>query len=242
MITTQQLQEMDSNLLFSGSETAATSCRSVLIYNKLNNFFHGTLYRINEHVLLQLNNGDSQVIQITAFFSVLSCGHYHIFVKGIAYSQHADQAIREHNGSCLVIQTSDTVLSYASKISRKVMLYPFPIDSASPTHFVVLDFNRPELPISSSDVIVPVYPEVGDMLEVCGDDDEVWYARVISVDIASATCRVRFYTNTHSNDSRKYRPEATGRRVVELLHWKSIIRVASGCWSGNFWYLHSSCS
>ena len=138
------------------------------MYKKLNNFFHGTLYCINEHVLLQLNNADAQIIQITAFFSVLSCGHYHIFVKGTAYSQHADQAICEHSGSHLVMQTSNTVLSYASKIIRKVMLYQYPIDN--PTHFVVVDS---ELPMHSSDVIVPAYPEVGDMLEVCGDNDEV---------------------------------------------------------------------
>ena len=94
--------------------------------------------------------------------------------------------------------------------------------------------------LSTSDVIVPTYPEVGDMLEVYGDDDEVWYAHVISVDTASTTCRVKFYINTRSDDPRKYRPEATGHRVIEVLNWKSIVRVASGYWSGNFWYLNSS--
>ena len=236
-MNTQQLQEVDSNLLFSGSETAATSCRSLLIYTKVNNFLNRTLYRIKEHVLLQLNNADNRVIQVTAFFSVLSCGHYHVFVEGTLYLQHAEHAFHEHSGSCLVTQTSNTVLSYASNIVRKVMLYPHPIDHDDPTHFVLVDFKRPDLPISSSDVIVPTYPEVGDMLEVHGDDDEVWYAHVISVDTVSKTCRVKFYTNSRSDNPRKYRPEATGHRVVEVLHWKSILRVASGYWSGNFWYL-----
>ena len=99
-------------------------------------------------MLLQSNNDvDNQAIQITALFSVLSCGHYQIFVKGTAYTQHADQAFHEHSGSYLVKETSNTVLSYASKIIRKAMLYPHPIDN--PTQFLVVDFNRPEPPISS---------------------------------------------------------------------------------------------
>ena len=43
------------------------------------------------------------------------------------------------------------------------MLYPHPINN--PTQFLVVDFNRPEPPISSSDIIVPAYPEVGDVLK-----------------------------------------------------------------------------
>ena len=107
---------MGSNLLFSGSEIAATSPCSVLIFEKLNNFFHGTQCRINEHVLLQLNNGSSSLFKILLSFWL----NLVVIMKGTAYSQLVDQAIP---GSHLVMQTSNTVLSYASQISRKVMLY-----------------------------------------------------------------------------------------------------------------------
>ena len=224
-------------MLFSGHETGAISCRSLLIYTKLNNFFHGTLYRIKEHVLVQLSNTENQIIEVTAFFSVLSGDQYHILVKGTPYIHPEDQPCHEYSGSHLVMQSSNTMLFYASKILRKVMLYPDTNNIDNPTYFVVVDFNRPDLLISAGDVIVPIYPEVGDMLEVSGDEDQVWHAHVISVESASTTCRVKFYTNNGCDDPRKYRPEATGRRVIEVLQWQSILRVASGYWCGNFWYL-----
>ena len=237
VISTHELQEVNADLVFSGPEAAATTCRSLLIYTKLNNYFHGTLYRIKEHVLVQLDNFNNQIIQITAFFTVLSGDEYHTFVKGAPCIQPEDQPFHEHSGSCLVMHTSNTVLVYASKILRKVMLYPDPSNIDHPSNFVVVDFNKPELLVSTGDVIVPIYPKVGDMLEVSGENDEVWHAHVISVDNTSKTCRVRFYTNSSSDDPRKYRPEATGRRVLEVLRWKSILRIASGYWSGNFWHI-----
>ena len=42
-----------------------------------------------------------------------------------------------------------------------------------PTCYVVIDYNKSNLPISANDVVVPIYPKVGDMLEVAGDDNGI---------------------------------------------------------------------
>ena len=68
------------------------------------------------------------------------------------------------------------------------MLYPDPNNIDSPDVYVVIDFNRPSLPIESVDVLVPIYPKVNDMLQIAENEDEVWFGRVMIVDVASRTC------------------------------------------------------
>ena len=75
--------------------------------------------------------------------------------------------------------------------------------------FVVIDYNRPNLPISADDIVIPIYLNVGDVLKVAGDDNEVWFSHVMSVDNASRTCRVKFYVSDDT-DPMKYRAEAIG--------------------------------
>jgi len=70
------------------------------------------------------------------------------------------------------------------------MLYP---NSAETPTFVVIDHLRPTPPVCLSDVIVPVYPEAGDMLNIRGEADEIWFAHVLSSDERVKTCKVHFY-------------------------------------------------
>ena len=72
------------------------------------------------------------------------------------------------------------------------MLYPDPDNIDSPSRYVVVDFNRPLPPITTADVILPVYPESGDMLEVCGENGEIWYADVLSVDTKKIPVKYTF--------------------------------------------------
>jgi len=53
------------------------------------------------------------------------------------------------------------------------------LDVTAPTSFVVIDHLRPKPPISLDDIVVPVYPEVGDILNIRGDTDEIWIAHVL---------------------------------------------------------------
>ena len=99
-----------------------------------------------------------------------------------------------------------------------------------------MDFKRPALSVRSSDVLVPIHPKVNDMLEVAGNEDEVWFGHVMTVDVASRTCQIRFYISDETNPS-KYKPETAVRGRYDILHWDSILGVASGYWNGNFWYI-----
>ena len=54
------------------------------------------------------------------------------------------------------------------------MLYPNPESLSSPTSYVTVDYYRPSLPCDLQDTVAPVYPEMNDMVEVCGSNDELW--------------------------------------------------------------------
>ena len=120
----------------------------------------------------------------------------------------------------------------SSSILRNVMLYSN-FENASSTSFVVIDHLRPKLPISIDDIIVLVYPEKGDMLNIKGDTDEVWFAHVLSIDERAKTCRVQFNVEDPCV-SHKYIRESVGR-AIETIHWNSIVHIASRQWQGTSW-------
>ena len=90
----------------------------------------------------------------------------------------------------LLVRGSEVTLP-SSCIQRKVMLYPEPDNLTDPSFYVCIDYQRPHFPVSS--VIVPVYPEVGDMILVKGDDPEPWRALVLSVQQRNNALQVHFY-------------------------------------------------
>ena len=114
------------------------------------------------------------------------------------------------------------------------MLYKLPAlaDNEDP-RYAVIDF-RPKMPVDKDDIIVPIYPIIGDMLNISGDDDNIWIAHVLSVSHDSKTCRVHFYVE--SSVPGKYIRETINQHSVEVIHWDSIIECANGFWEGGFWY------
>ena len=58
--------------------------------------------------------------------------------------------------------------------------------------FIPIDYNQPRIPLTASDVIVPVYPKKGDMIKVSGSSNEVWLAHVQTINETLRTCRVHF--------------------------------------------------
>jgi len=123
------------------------------------------LFHIKDHVLISLN-GEQQIIEITDFFSVSSNSLYYTFVKGNLFVTVHEKGIHTYSGSYFVTSASQETLANASKLIRKVMLYPDPNNIDSPAVYVVIDFNRPSLPMKSVDVLVPIYPKVNDMPEI----------------------------------------------------------------------------
>ena len=63
---------------FSTSEIMATSCRSLLINS---HGVRGTLYRVDEHLLIQ-GDGEEVVIQAMEYFAFLYSNKCYSFVKG----------------------------------------------------------------------------------------------------------------------------------------------------------------
>ena len=115
------------------------------------------------------------------------------------------------------------------------MLYPDPDDLDTPSCYVVIDFERPQISLEQNDVIIPAYPLAGDMVLVQGDSDNLWHAHIISVNYRSSHCQVTFYVQDDSCPGR-YKKEAVrcSRSVTETIHWDSIVRKASGIWEGTF--------
>ena len=105
-------------------------------------------------------------------------------------------------------------------------------------NFNYLDFKRlSEFPIALEDVIVPVYPAIGDMVQICGERDEIWYGHILSVEERTKFCQVHFYVEDESYPGR-YSRETRGRAARESISWSSIIKCINGTWERNHWIRH----
>ena len=64
-------------------------------------------------------------------------------------------------------------------VLRKVILYPH---RHEPDHeFVVVNFQRKTSPLTEYDVVVPFYPEEGDLVLINGTNPKPWLGKVITV-------------------------------------------------------------
>ena len=105
--------------------------------------------------------------------------------------QGTDTEVHRWSKGAMLRLTGSEVTLPSSCIQHKVMLYPEPDNLTDPSFYVCIDYQRPHFPVSS--VIVPVYPEVGDMILVKGDDPEPWRALVLSVQQRNNALQVHFY-------------------------------------------------
>ena len=114
------------------------------------------------------------------------------------------------------------------------MLYPDPEHLQDPYCYIVIDYQRPVLPLCSSDVLVPHYPEVGEMVHVKGiNGNELYLAAIHSVDYNAATCYVYFYERDAD-----YTVTVRYKRLEEKekVHFASIVRSLDGYFEGKFWF------
>ena len=102
------------------------------------------------------------------------------------------EVLRHPLSDGIIVQPFETNFCVLLKdIIRKVMLYPY-----RPGQFAVIDPGRTVMPLPH--VLVPVYPQIGDMVLVKGDDDELWRAHVRAVDHRSKSARGYFFVK-HRN-------------------------------------------
>ena len=128
--------------------------------------------------------------------------------------------------------TSTVKVLRSTAILRKVMLYPDPDMLYNPSKYIVIDYLRQIIPLDKNDVIVPHYPEEGDMISVKGIGSDVYLAHIQSVDRIQKTCQVYFYERDTVNISER---EYKRVRYAEKVHWSSILGPVTGQWSGKFW-------
>ena len=117
------------------------------------------------------------------------------------------------------------------------MLFPDPDHLHDPYMHVVIDHQRPFIPLNKEAVIVPHFPEAGDMVCVRGTiGNEVYFAHndIQSVNKNSNTCQVYFYGNDPGHPSisaSKYKR----LKLQETVHWSSILGTAKGQFIGHYW-------
>ena len=196
----------------------------------------GVLYRVNEHVYISdsINSGNTFVIKISKIFSLLINEEtYCMFVSGFKYVQ-SDTHLS--SGNPIVKETAETVTIKGQDIMRKVMIYPMANENDT-SNFIVIDYERPIFPLLLQDILVPQYPQVGDMVAVNGENDETWLAHVQHINQSSKYCQVHFYIPDRHND-KLYRKE---HHRLEKVYWSSILRLIPGTWLDDYQYLiHNS--
>ncbi len=141
--------------------------------------FGGTLYEHGHKIL----TSDEKILYIQQVYTVMVSETTYPFVEGTVYTPPIPNA---YYHLPVVHETTTTIAIPTSQILRKVILYP--ADNAS---FAVLDLLRPNLPISSKDVIVPCFVEANDIVVVQGTDEE-WVGYVRTTNTSAKTAQVRF--------------------------------------------------
>ena len=155
----------------------------------------GTVYKSGNEVSVLLQGSDDEVIVKIIHFYLL-CVENHISIAiGDRYktSEDDNDAILRHplSDSLIVQPCEPNFCMLLRDITRKVMLYPY-----RPGKFAVIDPARKTM--SLPQVLVPVYPQIGDMVLVKGDDDELWRAEVRAVDHRLKSARGYFFVK-HRN-------------------------------------------
>ena len=129
-----------------------------------------------------------------------------------------------------LVKRSDTlILTLMASLNRRVMLYPSHADESGGQIFIVVYFMRRIFPIQCDTVVVPYYPVTDDMVNVKGDNGEVWKAHVLSFSLTRKVIQGRFFVHKHDD---LWVPEATHPQDI---HFNSILGIASGNWTdGSF--------
>lgn len=216
-----------------GTEYLAMSCRSLLfLFQGIN----GTLYRTSEYVSVHSScDSKSNIIRVIGFYSLTIDDKCYVFVKGEHYPYPPNNLIHIYSSNPYVIPSSHIMYFPAHDIISKVMLFPDPENLSSPSKFIVIDFMRSQLPVTKSDVIIPVLPEVGDMVLVVGGNGEIWHAYIQSVNDRNRSCTGVFYVYVQGTSPRRYIRESFSRNSRELIAWDSIVDYASGKWQAKYW-------
>ena len=147
----------------------------------------GILYRAGETVIIADNNrfNVENVACVDAFICAVVDDQFHSLLRGTLYLAMEDDAglpeIYCYNFGKLVVSLVQQLVVPTERIPRKVILYPDPENMDNPTHYVVIDHMRKELPVSYDTVNIPFYPQPDDVVVVACADGENYISHICSV-------------------------------------------------------------
>lgn len=84
-------------------------------------------------------------------------------------------------------------------------------------------------------IVVPVFPQVGDMALVKGDDNEVWRAEITSVHQETKSVKGYFFIKHRNWNINGLWQRESSRRTLDVIHFRSIVGLAEGEWQGPYW-------
>ena len=121
------------------------------------------LYRVGEHCVIVNPQGTGHTImRVCDVFSFNIDQMYHNFLEGELYTQDDENPLTHSYSSNPIVKCEHVMTTcLASHIVRKVILFPH---QTLNDHFIVIDDDWERVPLSPEDVIVPVFPNKGDMV------------------------------------------------------------------------------
>lgn len=205
----------------------AHECRSIYFTTENG----GILYRVGENVIV---SGEHEgVLNITQFLWTTLNGKNHIFVVGDCFQpvmNGSERGVYQWGKGALLSPSATEIILLSSSIQRKVMLFPDPDNLSDPNMYILVDFQRPHFPLTS--VVVPCYPEVGDMLLIKGDDPEPWRGLALAIHMRNKTVQVQFFV-PHPRWGRQSGLWVREGTRPQQVHFKSILGICTGNWQGN---------
>ena len=113
-------------------------------------------------------------------------------------------------------------------LQREIMLFP---DVNG--NFTVVDPYRKAVPLPP--VIVPVYPQIRDMILVKGNNDDIWHAEVRRVQFAEKLVKGYFYIQHRNWNENKLWIRESRASQMDNINFTSILYIATGEWQGSVW-------
>ena len=210
----------------------AQECRSIYFSNANRN--GGMFFRLGENAIFtSVSSNEEKIFTLTKLLRIKVNNDYHLYAVGECFQplMHGSEKAIHLWGKGALVRPSGVEFTVPSlSIKRKVMLFPDPGNLLDPSTYISIDYQRPNFPVTS--VIVPIYPEVADMILVKGDDPEPWRALVLNVQMRIRTVQVHFYV-PHPRWGRQSGLWVREGTHSQPVHFKSIVGICAGTWQGS---------
>lgn len=149
---------------------------------------NGKLYREGD-IIIAIYNGSEVIAKVNNFFLLNNEDNWTSLALLNLFEPilNDDGTISRHpiSDTIIVSVTPRNICLPVKQILRQIMLYP-----DNDHGFAVVDSAREIAPLPQ--VVVPLYPESGDFINVQGDSGEMWRANIVSVNLRQKNCSCIF--------------------------------------------------